>query len=237
MINEIEIKPPEVKIKKDFDLDEALPSVPFRICIYGSSASGKSCLVGNLLSSDEIGYKKIFKNNIFVFSTTFNLGDPSYCNIKINESNIFNEYDEKILLELMEEQESNIKKYGKSKAPNILILFDDIIHSLPTSKRGLISRLYFSGRHIKFSVLLLSQSLRGIPPNIRINCTTSIVFGSSNQKEINKLADEQPISHKRFLEIYEDATSEPYSFLTIHNSRLKEKRYQKRFSSYIYSIK
>jgi hypothetical protein len=236
MINEILIKPPEVKIKKDFDLNPSLPSVPFRICIYGSSASGKSCLVGNLLSSDEIGYKKIFKDNIFVFSTTFSLGDPSYCNCKINPENIYNEYDENILIELMTEAEANIKKYGKSKCPNVLILFDDIIHSLPTSKRGLISRLYFSGRHIKFSTILLSQALRGIPPNIRINCTASIIFGSSNQKEINKLADEQPISHKRFIEIYEDATSEPYSFLTIHNSRRKEERYQLRLSNKIYSI-
>ena len=58
-------------------IPEPLPKLPARVLWVAASGSGKTLCLGNMLTRKEFGYRSIFKENIFLFSPTFELGDPS----------------------------------------------------------------------------------------------------------------------------------------------------------------
>jgi len=237
-LQELIITPPKKKITNKYDIHPSLFDINFRLLIIAPSNSGKSVLLANLITSDEIGYNKIFKKNIFIFSSTIHMGDPAFSEVKnVKEDNIYNQYDEQVLSELMAEQEANIKEYGKNKTPHILIILDDLIHELPTSRRNLLQRLFYSGRHFNISLIILSQMYKSVEKAIRLNSSDIILFETGNNNEIKAIADEQAIDPKEFIRIYKDAVSTEYSFLVIHNKKPIKSRYQRRLSNYIYEIK
>lgn len=237
-LQEIIIRPSKNKIVNTFEIPDVLFAVPFRILIIAPSNSGKSVLLASLLSSDDMPYKKIFKSNIFMFSPTIHLQDPAFSEVKnIKEGNIYSEYNENILAELISEQEENIKKLGKTKCPNICIVMDDCVHELPSTKKNLLKKLFFSGRHFNISLIILSQMYKSIDKSLRINSSDIILFETGNNNELRAIGEESAIDPKEFIRIFKHATSEPYSFLVIHNKKPIKSRYQLRLSNYIYEIK
>jgi hypothetical protein len=50
--------------------EEYMPQPPFRLCLVGSSHSGKSNCIKNLITRPEFGYSKHFGKNIFIISKT-----------------------------------------------------------------------------------------------------------------------------------------------------------------------
>jgi GTPase SAR1 family protein len=237
MINEIKIKAPVPSKTDDDKISNILFQMPFRVLVIAPSNSGKTVLISNLISNKDLPYRKIFKKNIFIWSSTFSLGDPSFSmSDNIEQTNIFDEYDESSVMEIVNEQMTHIKKLGKKKCPDILFIFDDIINDLPTKRQTVMSKLFFSARHYKISILLLSQQYKMCPRPVRLNASDIMIFQTGNNSEIKIIAEEQAIDSNVFIRIYKDATSEPFSFLTIHNKLPISERYQKRLSNYIYKI-
>ena len=62
------------------------------------------------------------------------------------------------------------------------------------------------------------QRYRVLSPIIRTNATALIIFRLRNVKELEALTEENSavVSRERFREMYEEATSEPYSFLYVN---------------------
>jgi GTPase SAR1 family protein len=223
--------------KEDEEIPKILFQVPFRIAVVAPSNSGKSVLISNLISNPELPYRKLFKKNIFIWSSTFHLDDPSFSmSDNIIKTNVFNEYDENSVMSIVDEQIGIIKKYTKKKAPPILFIFDDVIQDLPMTKQNVMNKLFFSARHYNISLILLSQQYKMVPRSVRLNASDVIIFQTGNNAEITKIAEEQAIDINKFKEILKHATSEPYSFLVIHNKLPLSQRYQLRLSYDIYEI-
>ena len=85
----------------------------------------------------------MFRQNVFLFSPTYELGDPSMHGVDIDEDRVFKDFDEVVIHEKMADQKSAIKRYGKSKAPHVLLVFDDLIAHMPQNKQSLLIKLFF----------------------------------------------------------------------------------------------
>ena len=237
MINEIEIKAPEIK-KNELEIPPILFQPPFRVIVIAPSNSGKSVLISNLISSRDLPYRKFFKKNIFIWSSTFHLDDPSFSlSDNIEKDNVFNEYNEQSVMEIVNEQTGIIKQYTKKKTPHLLFIFDDVVQDLKQSKQSVLNKLFFSARHYSISLILLSQQYKMVPRSVRLNASDIIIFQTGNNSEIQKIAEEQAIPVDRFKQILKDATTEPFSFLVIHQKLPIKERYQLRLSNHIYDIK
>ena len=238
MINEIKIKAPEPAKTNNDKIPSILFQTPFRVLIVAPSNSGKTVLISNLISNPELPYRKIFKKNIFIWSSTFSLVDESFSmSDNIEPSNIYDEYNEESVMTIVNEQMNHIKKLGKKKCADLLFIFDDIINDLPPKKQSIMNKLFFSARHYCINILLLSQQYKMCPRPVRLNASDIILFQTGNNSEMKIIAEEQAIDANEFIRIYKDATKEPFSFLTIHNKLpINNGRYQKRLSTYIYKI-
>lgn len=232
---EIIIKAPETKEDKN-EISKILFQPPFRIIVVAPSNSGKSVLISNLISSPDLPYRKFFKKNIFIWSSTFSLNDPSFSmSDNIEKTNIYDEYNENSIMEIVNEQIGIIHKYSKKKAPHLLFIFDDVVQDLPKTKMSIMNKLFFSSRHYNISLILLSQQYKMVNRPLRLNASDIIIFQTSNNQEIQKISEEQAIEVNRFKQILKEATEEPFSFLVIHNKLRISERYQLRLSTHIYN--
>jgi hypothetical protein len=235
--NEIIIKAPDIKGDDD-EIPNILFKPPFRCVIVAPSNSGKSVLISNLISSRDLPYRKYFKKNIFIWSSTFHLTDPSFeMSDNIEKGNVYDEYNENTIQDLINEQIGIIHKYTKKKAPHLLFIFDDVVQDLNQSRQSVLNKLFFSARHFNISLILLSQQYKMVPRSMRLNSSDTIIFQTGNNSEVQKIAEEQAIPADKFKQILKDATNEPFSFLVIHNKLPIKDRYQLRLSNHIYEVK
>ena len=209
-----------------------LPTLPMRALFCASSGSGKTLTIGNMLSRREFFFKSIFKRNIFLFSPTFELDDPSMHGVEIDEENHFKDFDEAAIAEIMEDQKRLIDRWGKQRAPHILIVLDDLITMLPQSKQSILTRLFFSARHWKISLILTTQSYKATSKAIRLNCSAMMIY-KTNNRERDLMGEEQVLDIPLWRSVYNLATEEPYSFLMVDNTRQVKDRYYVRFDEAI----
>ena len=220
---------PLVKIEPDKShIPDFLPAAPFRMLFIAPSNSGKSLIIGNLLSKPEFGLKQTFKSNIWMFSPTYESGDPSYHGVAIKKENIYNTYDEGAINAILNEQRSIIAKRGKKRSPSLLFIMDDLITAIPQSRHSQLVTLFFSGRHAKISLIVTSQTAKSIPKPIRLNASAMIILRVNNI-EVKALAEEQQVDTDVFEHMYKTATAEPYSFLYVNLTKPIPERYYERF--------
>jgi len=218
----------EDSIKWDYP---TIPIPPFRLIVVSPSNSGKSVLISNMISSKSFPYRDYFKDNIFIFSPTFNMGSMTGID-NVKKHNIFDSFDTNIVNSIIAEQKDLVETYGKKKSSPILLIFDDVISDLDAKRKEFLKRAYFSLRHYNGSIILLSQQYKAVLKSVRLNCSDTILFEVSNESELQNISEEQNIEKDRFLNIYDYATQvQPYSFLCIRHKHPKRTRYQLRFTT------
>lgn len=211
-------------------IPDHMPKLPMRGLFCTASGGGKTQVMGALLRNPDFGYKDAFKGNIFLMSSTSALGDPAWDGVTLKEENVWNDYREDIIQELFDDQEAIIKEKGKDKGkcPHILLILDDLITSIPTSRQSSLVKTFTSGRHRLISIWVTTQVVRAIPRGIRLNTTFNVIFRMNNL-ERQVLAEEQRVDTDTFQRMYEEAITEPYSFLYINNEKPVEEAFYKRF--------
>ncbi len=198
------------KIKK---LPKELMKPPFLLIIQAPVRSGKSCLIMNLVYQ---WYKKIFDEIIFVSPTVKNdktlrvlYEDDDI--IKIDDD-LDNGAINEIIEQLIEEQ----NELEDDEREHKLLVLDDCLGFLKQKLAYLCSRF----RHYKISICISSQSFRSIPLICRVNSSAYILFRTHNKKELNKLDEEFSGNFPSFLDLYEKATKNKYSFLYLDNENI-----------------
>jgi hypothetical protein len=235
-MGEYEIIPPAAAAaQSNGDFPANLPVPPFRMAIYGHSASGKGVLIANLIGSKRFPYRAVYKRNIFIFSDTISLGDPSFSEVDLAEDHYIKGYDEAVVKKIWDENDAIIAKHGKPKAPHVLLVFDDTVTSLSNNPKSLLRRLFFQGRHSKISTLVTSQSYTALPRAVRTNADTAVFF-ETNRKQLSIIAEEQSVEAEVFYAMMRAATEEAYSFLVIMYKKPIPQRYQLRFSNKFFEV-
>ena len=140
-----------------------------------------------------------------------------------------NAIDEELLIYFAEDMKKPVPKYGGRK-PIVVCMFDDCQNTPAFSPKSNISYLTIKHRHLgitktdgsigcnlMYAIQNYTSNSGGLPKSVRGNITQLCVFKNKNQKELGIIADEcsGEVSPETFLKLHQEATREPYGFLTV----------------------
>ena len=193
-----------------------IPDHPYRMLISGGSGSGKTNTLLNLINQQEDIDK------IYLYAK--DLGQPKYEYLIKNRENagIKHLNDSKAFIECsntMDDVYENIDDYSPNRKRKMLIVFDDMIADIMTSKKfqSIIKELFIRCRKPNISLVFITQSYFSVPKDIRLKSTQYLIMKINNKRELQNIAfnHSADIGYKDFMKIYRECTKEPYSFLTI----------------------
>ena len=223
-----EIKTEKSKIVQPQCSKYGMMEHPFRMYICGSSGSGKTNMMLNLLSKD-VFYKDYF-DEIFVISPTASSLDKSYKVLDLPQNRYY-QPNTGIVDRIMEINREGIERKGIKNTPKVLVILDDIISYKKFVNSNSLIKLFVMGRHYNISLIVLSQAYHRIPKSIRLNCSCFCYFRGS-QKEVKVICEDlcpPGVSHKGFTETINKVTKKRYSFLFVDLNRPQEDRYKQNF--------
>jgi len=215
------VKIKEIKIDKDkvkqcpMAEHGVIPSHPHRSYIIGCSGSGKTNLLLNLLTRD--GFYKDWYDLVIVLSPTALNLDKSYQEIekrtkyKNGKNLLFFGCDEEVLKKILDMQEEENEK-------KVLVILDDFVSYKKFTQSNELLQFAIMSRHYNISMILLSQCYYLVPKSIRLNMS-AVYYFKGNAQETETMAEmycPSGFTKKKFIELIEKATSEPFSFIHIN---------------------
>lgn len=218
--------------------------LPMRSVILGPSGSGKTILLQSMITDI---YAGCFER-IYIFSPSIDV-DGAWRPVKRYIENIkiidnkedplyYDHYDPEALTKIISNQHKLIQymKDGKfDKMYNILIIVDDFSDDAAFSRHSsILWSLYTRGRHNYISTICSIQKYKSLANIVRANMTEIYVYKMRNQNDLESLLEELSALYdkKTLLEIYNMATTEPYSFLYINlMAKHKEEMFFLKFDS------
>jgi hypothetical protein len=199
--------------------DGVMPKFPFSMMISGSSGSGKTNLLMNIMTRDDL-YGHYF-HYIVVFSPTAGSTDDMYKKLKIPEANFIREMKSEMLTNLIANRKARIEEKGivwVAKNERMCIIMDDVIAERSFLESPDALRMFALLRHYLCAIIVLVQSYNKLPRSLRLNANAVMVF-PAQQSEVAVLLDEitpAGLKKKEFENVIDHATSEPFCFLYIN---------------------
>ena len=111
-----------------------------------------------------------------------------------------------------------MKSQGKTKMFQILVIVDDFADDPSFTRQSkILHALYTRGRHQMVSTITATQKFSAIHPIIRVNASELYVYRLRNYKDLETFIEEVSAvaDKKTLMELYNLATSEPFSFLYV----------------------
>ena len=223
-VKPIKIKEFEVKQSKY----DRVCKLPMRSVLLGPSGSGKTVLLQNMILDI---YRDCF-SRIYIFSPSIEV-DASWLPVKDyiskhmkvehtdEEPIYFDHYNPQDLHNIIETQHKitdYMKKSNSKKLFQILIIVDDFADSAEFTRQSkLLHSLFTRGRHNSISTIVATQKFTAIHPIVRVNATSLFVYRLRNYRDLEAFIEEVSAvtDKKTLMDIYNLATSEPYSFLCV----------------------
>lgn len=220
-----------IKLDRLFDVN-------FRVLLVSKSGGGKSNYLTNMLLSNLMPYKNIFKGeNIFLIAPNVMADQKMRMIVEekdIPEGNILDSVDDDTLGVLYDELVDTFHEHNAlgEKPPHHLIVIDDFGFSGQFSNQnrfGMVQKLFCNSRKFNVSIVVLIQSYSQASNAIRSNATGMVIFNQSNaeldliEKENNYLT-----SRKQFLKLFRDNVREKHDALVINYSNDYELMYMSR---------
>jgi hypothetical protein len=227
--------------QKQSNLKQLDGVLPMRAIVSGPSGSGK----GRTMSSMILHQFRGCFARCYIISPT--AGEPPLdetwqpCLDYIrtftpeDEDISWNTWSEEKLEKVLQAQEERVRsaKAEGKEIPGILIIIDDYADRADIVKRpdNVVTRLFFSGRHIFCSTWLSVQRVRSLSMPIRLNATALLIFKCRNHKEYLIFEEELSalVDKKTFRSLYDAATEEAHSFLLVLPNRPLARTFYIRF--------
>ena len=158
-----------------------IPDHPYRILIIGGSGSGKTNALLNLITQ---------KDNIDkIYLYAKDLSEPKYEFLikKLQDAGTKHSNDSNAFIECsnaMDDAYQNIGDYNPNRKRKILIVFDDMIVDIMTSKKfqAIIKELLIRCRKLNTSLVFITQSYFSVPKDVRLNSTLYLIMKINNKK-------------------------------------------------------
>jgi hypothetical protein len=216
--------------------DSVLAPTPCRYLIVGPSGSGKSILLVDFLVRLYRGAFQrvyIFSPSVFIDSAwkpVFTYVERTLGVDSDKEPWAFDTWDDQKLKEIVQTQKEVVQEQKKMKNGKelfgIAIVVDDfaddprVMQSRSGASAGgsMLNTLLVRGRHMQISTFMSVQKLRLAGSILRVNAQAICVFRLRNKLELDAIIEELSAVYSKdeLHEMYELATSEPYSFWYIH---------------------
>jgi len=124
-------------------------------------------------------------------------------------------------------ENNQFKKPNYMPRPSPLLIVDDMSHTniYTTSKSNPFINLCLRHRHINegigMTIFMAAQTYKtGVPKAIRQNIQQFFIFPTKDTTQLESIYEEVAnlVPKEQFLELYEKATHQPHSFLTVDNN-------------------
>ena len=201
------------KIERNSDYPY-IPDHPYRILIVGSSGSGKTNALLNLIDNQpDIDKIYLYAKDPYEDKYQFLIKKRESIGLKhFNDPKAFIEYSND-----MHDVYKNIDDYNPDKENKVLIVFDDMIADMINNKKlnSIVTELFIRGRKLNISLVFIMQSYFKVPKDVRLNTTHFFIMKIPNKRELQQIAlnHSSDINTKDFINIYKKCTDKPYSFL------------------------
>ena len=207
--------------KKHDEKWPCIPDHPYRILMIGGSGSGKTNQLINLINKqNDVDKIYLYARDLSELKYEYLIKKRVDVGIKhVNNSNAFIKCSS-----TMNDVYENINDYNLSRRRKILIVFDDMIADIMTSKKFqnkigvlFIKELFIRCRKLNISFVFITQSYFSVPKDVRLNSTHYLIMKINNKKELQNIAINcsADIDYKNFMKIYRECTRESFNFLTI----------------------
>ncbi len=206
----------KIKDKQNRTVTAPLCSSSFQYLVIGSSGSGKTNLVINLLKktkpnakNEKLSYYNMFDHIVVVSPSLKTIDNPIFNSI--DPSKIFDSLNEEVFDKIEELQDD--KK-------QILVVMDDVSTFL---KDKIISKkltaLSRNRRHLNVSLIIISHKISDFSPSLRNNSSLIFLFPIKNKKESEFLFNEFiNLSRKDFNSLIKYVYKDKHDFLLIDTS-------------------
>lgn len=200
--------------------DKHLLKVPYRLLVIGSSGSGKTLSVIEII-------KRMDKTFNMIVLCVKDVDEPLYQYLisKLPSEQVH-------IVECADGSTQNIPKVQEFQQFNgqILIIFDDLVLE---RQQHVIEEYFVRGRKMGGGItsIYLTQSYYRTPKVIRLNCNYLIIKKLASERDLNMIFNECSlgVDKKTLMNLYKDATSEKTSFLLVDLDAPSNKRFRKNF--------
>ena len=191
------------------------PNTSFFWVIAGKAGSGKTSLLINALVNSDI-YKRVFDKILLVMPKNSRASLKNNPLDDLPPDQTFENFGPDVVQKVQEiREEFNTLNIKKPKNRNQLLILDDVTAYLKDHPKELIE-LATNRRHLKLSIILLSQFIRAIPRPVRFQVTHLTVFKPANELDA-KVIEEEFINlpKETFKNLCRFVWDGPHSFLFI----------------------
>jgi hypothetical protein len=189
----------------------------------GSTGSGKTTIVGNLLKNRNMLSGYFDRIYVFCLSPCTTLID----NVReIKKENTFTDDNPDKLEELYNKQLQSVEQNGYDRTPHTLFILDDIVQSKTFLNHKVLGSIFFGGTHAKCSLWLISQNYMSVPRRLRMNCHALVMCHGVNQTEIERFSMEWQspyLDKNEFKKMVEYCIDKPYSFIYVNATNPNKK--------------
>jgi len=209
---------------------DSLPPPPFGLLVCGPRKSGKSLLVANLVARPELYGSAFRKEDIIVMSPTYYTDKTLF---PIEPKWIFNDYQETVIQDVLDQQDTIAKEYGRRKQPHVLVILDDLMGSKAFARGSIIEKLATQGRHYNVSFIVIAQKSNSLPRAVRENVDAGVFFQPMTDSEMRIVESEflKPFFTVSDYRVARDAAQQVWSdlhgFVYVHR-RFEDPKYRVR---------
>ena len=159
-----------------------IPDHPYRILIIGSSESGKTNALLNLIENQA----KIDK--ICLYTKDPHEAKYQYLITKREGLGIDHFNNPKAFIEYSNDMHNvykSINYYNPNKDNKILIVFGDIIADMTNNKKlnSFVTELFIRGRKLNISLVFITQLYFKVPKDVRLNTTHSFFYHKNSKRK------------------------------------------------------
>ena len=163
-----------------------IPDHSYRILLIGSSGSGKTNLLLNLIENQpDIDKIYLYAKDPYESKYQYLINKREGVGINhFNDPKAFIEYSND-----MHDVYKNIDDYNPDKENKILIVFDDMIADMIQNKKlnSIVTELFIRGRKLNISLVFITQSYFKIPKDVRLNTSHFLLQKFQIKENSNKL--------------------------------------------------
>lgn len=229
----LSIKPVEIK-RKDFmkhNNFDNIPSHPYRCIFTGTTGSGKTTNMVNLLIHPQ--FLKDYFDKIYIFSPNAKTELEFMEIARLNRGEVIlkEDWDEMEIDDIFKEMIKTAKRFKEDRSlmPRCLLFIDDFAGHKHVMNSSLLVKIFFMSRKYSCSTWISSQRYKAVPPNLRTNAEYHVIYEqSSTQTQL--IGEELSVGRFTAQKIAEamDLVSEtPYSFLFVNTrKRVNEGRFR-----------
>lgn len=194
--------------------------------ISGRRGAGKSTLLLSTLNS-KLGYRKRFNHLYFVSPTARSDAKFKKMVKELTDSDkpqFYEQLDDNVMEEIL----SNIKSDNKEDDKTLsCIILDDCVLDIPKAKSSIFNKLIITSRHLRTTVIIISQKYNALMPIIRANADLISFFPSLNSREINTFRDDINIDKDVFDAIYNYCSTSSTDFMHVNLLAMPPKFFNK----------